>query len=120
MTEEPHNCLLIGFNVLKKITFIALLAAVFGWFLVATIDHKSRDSADLENINNARKSDPASLRTTESGPVLGFSDLYDTHAWLGIPYAAAPLNELRWRAPQPVANWIESLEALEGSSACVQ
>ena len=106
--------------MLKKITFIALLAAVFGWFLVAKIDHKSRDSADLENINNARKSDPASLRTTDSGPVLGFSDLYDTHAWLGIPYAAAPLNELRWRAPQPVANWSDSLEALEARSACVQ
>lgn len=99
---------------------IALTAAIFGWLLVAQIDRESHDSVDLEDINNARKSDPASLRTTESGPVLGFSDLYDTHAWLGIPYAAAPLNELRWRAPQPVANWTESFEALEASSACVQ
>jgi para-nitrobenzyl esterase len=120
VTEEPHNCFLIGFDVLKKITLITLSAAVFGWFLVAQIDHENRDSADQENINNTRKLDPTSLRTTESGPVLGFSDLYDTHAWLGIPYAAAPLNELRWRAPQPVTKWTSSLEALKASSVCVQ
>ena len=106
--------------MLKKIILIALPVAILGWLLVAQIDHDRHDPADLEDINNARKSDPASLRTTESGPVLGFSDLYDTHAWLGIPYAAPPLHELRWRAPQPVANWTESLEALEASSACVQ
>ncbi|HVP01679.1 MAG TPA: carboxylesterase family protein [Solirubrobacteraceae bacterium] len=33
-------------------------------------------------------------------------------AWLGIPYAAPPLGERRWRAPAPVAPWAGELDAL--------
>jgi len=29
----------------------------------------------------------------------------EVHAYLGIPYAAPPTGDLRWKPPQPVASW---------------
>lgn len=43
----------------------------------------------------------------EGGQVQGvFADDYpDVHVYRGIPYAAPPIGELRWKAPQPVVPW---------------
>lgn len=38
----------------------------------------------------------------------------------GIPYAAPPLGNLRWRAPQPPASWQGVREAKQFSNACWQ
>jgi para-nitrobenzyl esterase len=38
----------------------------------------------------------------------------------GIPYAAPPVGELRWRAPQPVAKWTGIRKADTFGNACVQ
>ena len=38
----------------------------------------------------------------------------------GIPYAAPPVGELRWRAPRPVAKWAGVRKADTFANACVQ
>src|SRR5690349_20922219 len=38
----------------------------------------------------------------------------------GIPYAAAPVGELRWREPQPVAAWQGIREATQYGKMCPQ
>jgi len=38
----------------------------------------------------------------------------------GIPYAAPPLDELRWRAPQPVQKWQGVRDIEEWGPRCVQ
>jgi para-nitrobenzyl esterase len=63
---------------------------------------------------------PASLTRINSGKVIGFEHEHATFAWKGIPFAAPPVNELRWRAPRPVQPWSEILEATEFGPACVQ
>jgi para-nitrobenzyl esterase len=38
----------------------------------------------------------------------------------GIPFAAPPLGNLRWREPQPVASWSGTRDATHAASACTQ
>lgn len=41
-------------------------------------------------------------------------------AWLGVPYAAAPVGDLRWKAPQPVAKWSGERDATKYGAHCAQ
>jgi para-nitrobenzyl esterase len=41
-------------------------------------------------------------------------------AFLGIPYAAPPVGELRWRPPQPPAAWLGTRAATRYGAACPQ
>ena len=41
-------------------------------------------------------------------------------AYKGIPFAAPPTGELRWRAPQPVQSWDGVLDTSEFAPACPQ
>jgi para-nitrobenzyl esterase len=42
------------------------------------------------------------------------------NAWLGIPYAAPPVGNLRWKVPQPVAKWSTERDATKYGAHCVQ
>src|SRR5690606_267814 len=42
------------------------------------------------------------------------------NVYLGIPYAAAPEGEQRWRAPKPVAAWSGVRPATAFGAACPQ
>ena len=47
-----------------------------------------------------RTADPATRIDTELGTVEGYVDEAGAHVWLGLPYAAPPVGDLRWRAPR--------------------
>jgi para-nitrobenzyl esterase len=40
--------------------------------------------------------------------------------FLGIPYAAPPVGDLRWRAPRPPAGWTGALDATKPGNWCAQ
>ena len=44
----------------------------------------------------------------------------DIMAFKGIPYAAPPVDDLRWRPPQAVVAWDGVRDASETGSSCVQ
>ena len=41
-------------------------------------------------------------------------------SFLGVPYASAPLGDLRWRAPQPLPAWAGTRDALQFGPQCMQ
>jgi para-nitrobenzyl esterase len=63
---------------------------------------------------------PEAIRDTVAGPVIGFVDEDDTLGWLGIPFAAPPLGELRWAAPRLPQPWQKNRDAIAFENTCVQ
>ncbi len=57
------------------------------------------------------------LVTTTNGEVQG-SDLGASCAFLGIPFAAPPVDNLRWKPPQPAAPWAPATLNATGGPAC--
>ena len=55
-------------------------------------------------------------QTTRYGTVEGFAEDGALH-WYGVPYAQAPVGELRWKAPQPLEPWEGTLDATESLAA---
>ena len=56
---------------------------------------------------------------TTSGPVKGFvgQGIYE---YLGIPYAAPPVGDLRWRPPQQPAPWTKVRQTVSFGPTCAQ
>src|SRR5438270_2035734 len=58
---------------------------------------------------------------TDKGYVQGTqSDDAKVRIFKGIPFAAPPVGDLRWKAPQPVAAWNSTRQATEFGARCMQ
>jgi para-nitrobenzyl esterase len=68
------------------------------------------------------RSNSAPTVTLQSGVLEGlpFSAAQNGAAFLGIPYAAPPVGELRWKPPQPVGTWTRPRMATQFGAACPQ
>jgi para-nitrobenzyl esterase len=66
------------------------------------------------------EADQATLRTTALGDVVGFVTPDGAHAWRKLPFAAAPVGDLRWRAPRPAVRWEGVREGLAFAERCLQ
>ncbi len=58
--------------------------------------------------------------STSSGTVRGSVVRPGTRQFLGIPYAAPPVGDLRWRDPRPVATWSGIRDATRFGPSCEQ
>lgn len=72
-----------------------------------------------ENCLSILRGPITSLRNTTSGPVQGL-DKGDHLVWYGIPYGAAPVGDLRWRAPEDPAPWSDARDCTTVSESAYQ
>ncbi len=73
-------------------------------------------AAEATTLNNAGG---RPVVDTSHGPVRGVDD-GTVKAWKAIRYAAAPIGDLRWRAPQPPKAWSDPVDAGQMGPVCPQ
>lgn len=70
------------------------------------------DSSQAATLKGKRvKIDAGTIEGTRAGDVLFFK---------GIPYAAPPVGNLRWRSPQPVKSWKGVRQTTQYGNDCIQ
>ena len=76
------------------------------------------------NRTRATSSPDEHIVQLKSGPVRGGSQMsifgLDLEQFLGIPYAAAPVGDLRFAPPQPVQPWKEVRDGTKYGARCPQ
>lgn len=68
----------------------------------------------------AQSTAPITVTVKTPSGVLRGAQRDGMRSFLGIPYAQPPVGELRWRAPQPLAAWSGSRDALRFGAECMQ
>src|SRR6267142_2811231 len=77
--------------------------------------------ACLEGMETEKEFFAADSRlVTVEGGIVGGAAAGGVISWKGIPYAAPPVGNLRWRLPQPVLPWTGVKETSRFGPACMQ
>jgi len=96
------------------------MAAILAAFVWVALPCEAR-AAVRPPAPPARATNPARSVKTDAGLVSGATLAgSQVRVYKGIPYAAPPVGDLRWRAPQPVAPWKGVRQAVEFGPACPQ
>ena len=89
------------------------LAAVFCILAAACSSHTSSPDAP-------KLADDTAV-TVGQGRIVGTRDqTTGARVWYGVPYAAPPVGDLRWRAPRPAEPWSGTYSANRKYAACLQ
>jgi len=75
----------------------------------------------LAGLMSADTAKAANEAATESGKLQGtVNSDHTVRIFKGIPFAAPPVGDLRWKAPQPAPKWTGVRLADKFGSACLQ
>lgn len=108
---------------IRALALAGLVTAVPGflarhWCEVCHGDGSGRASGRLKSVMQDGATDAPTVETA-AGPVRGMrGDGVDV--WLGIPYAAPPIGELRWRRARPPEPWTQVRDATAFGHVCPQ
>ena len=95
----------------KKIAAALILPMVLSSMSVPPVLAAETDSSFQADV----------VQTVENGAIEG-SLVNDgqTLLWTGVPYAAAPVGELRWKAPQDCEDWTGTFDATQDGNLGIQ
>jgi para-nitrobenzyl esterase len=97
----------------------ALPTAICAALTVLILAAPGATAADGGNAAGASGSVHGPIVNIEGDAVLGIA-VPGGYAFRGLPYAAAPTGDLRWRAPQPPAKWKGVRDATQFGPSCPQ
>jgi carboxylesterase type B len=100
---------------LPAVIFLALLSGGILLSGCAKQEKEVEKAAEAEPLIDLIKIDTGYI----SGTLIGDVD-NPVRAYRGIPYAAPPVGDLRWKPPQPASPWDEIRPCTEFSKACPQ
>ena len=84
-----------------KIPYLLFLCLMFFGLKAQSVKRNIKREAQPSTVNRQ----PPTIKT-ESGLVSGYyNDKTSVTVFKGIPFAAPPVGNLRWKAPQPVKPW---------------
>src|SRR5271163_5241010 len=88
----------------------------FGWKATCVLSMAGLALALAANLH----ADPLTIKTKQ-GKVHGKTlNEGKVNAFLGLPYAAPPVGDLRWKDPQPPAKWKGDRDATNYGAHCAQ
>jgi len=90
-------------------SFIAL------WLFAASLI----GSAGAQEANKSKPEPAPAVVRVDSGQLQGV-EADGVISFKGIPFAAPPVGELRWRPPQPTPRWTGVRQAAEFGPSCMQ
>ena len=112
------------------------LILIIGYYSVNAILYISNDDffyfVGLGNLllvlcylcNGVLGSEKYIIRETRQGKLQGLIQKArnggEFHAFLGVPYAKPPVDDLRWESPIPADNWVGIKDATSNPSLCMQ
>lgn len=117
--------LLIIFLIRKKIIEKKLIYRIPIWliFIIVSVTALAITKPSSVNLPATDSENPeyTDVVQTEYGPVSGvFNSDKSVKIFAGIPYAAPPVDDLRWKAPQEPEKWDGVLKADHFSDCAVQ
>lgn len=99
-------------EVASRIKFALIVAA-------ACASARAQEPATVPPGNGDSAAPTAPVARTASGSVRGVTE-GDVSIFKGIPYAAPPVGDYRWRPPQPVVAWEGVRDATKFGADCAQ
>jgi para-nitrobenzyl esterase len=107
MEDSMERRTVLGARPVNKPALLLLAAfTAFGWSALGSAPHA--ETAAPTNVVRAPAGDLQGLAVDGVGE------------FLGIPYAAPPVGDLRWQPPRDVARWSQTLQATKFANTCVQ
>lgn len=104
-------------KVFSKIIFILFFSLIL---VGCTVNHEGKKDTE-EFIQSSQDYVQGITQETSYGKVRGYENKENnTLVWKGIPYAKAPLNELRWKAPEDPESYSETFDATKSGNVCIQ